>query len=79
MKEKDIIKKLRDDKEYYEGEGKKYFSASGLKTLLNEPGEYGKKLKETEDIVLGSYFHTCVLEPQKKKNYPIWKETDIRS
>lgn len=79
MKEKDIIKKLRDDKEYYEGEGKKYFSASGLKTLLNEPGEYGKKTKETEDLVLGSYFHTCVLEPHKKKNYPIWTDTEIRS
>jgi len=79
MDKKKIIEKLRDDVEYYQGIGKDYFSASSLKQLLKEPGEYGKEVKETENLVLGSYFHTCILEPHRKKDYEIWTETEIRS
>ena len=49
MDKKKIIEKLRDDVEYYQGIGKDYFSASSLKQLLKEPGEYGKEVKETEN------------------------------
>ena len=79
MDKKKIIEKLRDDTEYYQGIGKDYFSASSLKQLLKEPGQFGVTTKETENIVLGSYFHTCVLEPHRKKDYEIWTETEIRS
>ena len=51
MDKKKIIEKLRDDTEYYHGLGKEYFSASSLKQLLKEPGQFGVTTKETENVV----------------------------
>ena len=55
-----IIKKLKDDKEYYGGIGKNYLSNSDIGALLSNPKEYGKddiashaevKLKLTQSLV----------------------------
>ena len=51
--------------------------SSSVKEVL--PDFIGNLIPETEKIVLGSYFHTCVLEPHRKKEYEIWTETEIRS
>ena len=63
---KEIIEKLRDDKEYYNGVGKKYLSNSNIYALLNNPKDYGLGGGgDTPVFAKGRYFHQLILEPEK--------------
>ena len=72
MNSKEIIEKLRDDNNYYGEFGKQYLSNSDIDILLNDDP---LKLKEgkvkTVPMLIGGYFHTCVLEPEKVKSFKI--------
>lgn len=69
---KKVLELLRDDKEYYTGEGRKFLSNSDLYTLLNNPKDFRKNSGEVHTALLhGSYFHTAVLEPEKLKNFDV--------
>ena len=59
------IEKLRIDKEYYTGVGKKYLSNSDIGTLLKNPKEFGKVSEDNINFAKGRLFHQLILEPNK--------------
>ena len=59
------IEKLRIDKEYYTGVGKKYLSNSDIGTLLKNPKEFGKVTDDNINFAKGRLFHQLILEPAK--------------
>jgi hypothetical protein len=65
----EILKKLRDDDNYYGAYGKKFLSFSDIITLLNDPAEYGKSKPPNLNMLKGSYLHHLILEPEKAKEY----------
>ena len=71
MKRKEIIDKLRDDEHYYGDFGKQYLSNSDIKTLLSNPLSLRKPVKNNPYFMIGGYFHTAILEPDKLKNFKI--------
>jgi hypothetical protein len=75
MKKEDVIKKLRDDEHYYGDFGKKYLSNSDIKTLLTNPLALGKASEQRPAFLVGGYFHTAILEPDKLKKYKVIQST----
>lgn len=71
MKLNEIIEKLRDDKHYYGDFGKKYRSNSDIWTLFNNPLSLGESQKPNIHFLIGGYFHTAILEPEKLVSYRI--------
>ena len=71
MDKNEIIEKLRDDVNYYGEYGKKYLSNSDIKTLLNNPLALGEPSKPNPAFLVGGYFHTAILEPDKLKKYKV--------
>ena len=71
MNEKQILKKLRDDNEYYNGIGKNYLSNSNIEALTTEPRQFQAPQKDGEPFVKGRYFHQLILEPEKAKDFHI--------
>ena len=71
MKRKEIIDKLRDDDHYYGEFGQQYLSNSDIKTLLSNPLSLRKPVKNNPYFLIGGYFHTAILEPDKLKKFKI--------
>ena len=71
MKKDDVIEKLRDDEHYYGDFGKKYLSNSDISTLLTNPLALGKPSEPRPAFLVGGYFHTAILEPDKLKKYRV--------
>ena len=69
MNKKAIIKKLKEDEHYYGDFGKQYLSNSDIRTLLNNPLALGEQSKPSPAFLVGGYFHTAILEPNKLKKY----------
>ena len=74
IKEK-VIEKLRDDNHYYGDFGKQYLSNSDISTLLNNPLALGKPLEPRPAFLVGGYFHTAILEPDKLKQFRVIEST----
>ena len=66
-----VIDKLKDDKNYYGDYGKQYLSNSNIRSLINSPNEFKKPTKPAKELIMGSYFHTAMLEPDKSSEYKI--------
>ena len=75
MNKKKILKKLSNDVDYYGSFGKQFLSSSDVGTLLNNPLAYGKEQKKTAAFLVGGYFHTTILEPDKLKKYKVIPST----
>ena len=71
INEKEAIEKLRIDEHYYGDFGKKFLSNSDISTLLKNPLELGKPREQVPAFLVGGYFHTAILEPDKLKKYKI--------
>ena len=71
MKNKAAIEKLRDDENYYGKFGKQYLSNSDIGTLLTNPLALGTPLTPSAAFLVGGYFHTAILEPDKLKKYKV--------
>ena len=69
--EKDIIEKLKQDEHYYGDFGKNYLSNSDISTLLTNPLALGQPSKPSAAFLVGGYFHTAILEPDKLKKYRV--------
>ena len=67
---KETIEKLKDDKQYYGEYGKGFLSASDIKSLLENPSKF-KQTETTLPMVIGRYFHTMMLEPDKLDEFPV--------
>jgi hypothetical protein len=72
----EILEKLKDDNEYYNGVGRKYLSNSDIGSLLKNPKEFGVKRDDTPIFAMGRYFHQLFLEPDKAKE---WDFVDVSS
>ena len=75
MTKKEILKKLKSDEHYYGAFGRKYLSNSDIGTLLTNPLAFGKPSKPSSAFLVGGYFHTAILEPDKLKKFKIIETT----
>jgi len=75
MDNKEILERLKNDEDYYGDFGKQYLSNSDIKSLLNNPLDFKKPSPPNPAFVVGGYFHTCILEPDKLEKYKIVKST----
>lgn len=75
MNKQEVLKCLVDDENYYGDFGKKYLSNSDIGTLLTNPLALGKQQAQRPAFLVGGYFHTAILEPDKLKNFKIVEAT----
>ena len=71
MDDKVAIEKLREDENYYGKFGKQYLSNSDISTLMTNHLALGTPMKPSSAFLVGGYFHTAILEPDKLKKYRI--------
>lgn len=71
MKKEEIIEKLKDDAEYYGEFGQQFLSNSNIQTLLSNPLALRDKQDSNINFLIGGYFHTAILEPDKLKKYRV--------
>jgi hypothetical protein len=79
MKKQQILQKLKIDEDYYGDFGNQFLSNSHVGKLLNDPLNIFKPLKPSPAFLIGGYFHTCILEPDKLKKYKVVKATTRNS
>jgi hypothetical protein len=75
MNKKQVVEKLRDDNLYYGDYGKKFLSNSDIATLFSNPLALGEPSKQSSAFLVGKYFHTAILEPDKLKSFKIIKSS----
>jgi hypothetical protein len=73
MKKEQILQKLKIDEDYYGDFGNQFLSNSHVGRLLNDPLNIFKPMKPSPAFLIGGYFHTCILEPDKLKKYKVVK------
>ena len=73
--DKKIIEKLRQDEHYYGDYGKQFLSNSDIHILLKDPRRLREDKPKTSAIVIGGYFHTAILEPDKLESFKIIKSS----
>ena len=66
-----VLEKLKSDENYYGDFGKQFLSNSDIKTLLTNPLSLGIQSKPSPAFLVGGYFHTAILEPNKLKKYKV--------
>jgi len=72
---KEIYDKLRDDEHYYGDFGKQFLSNSDISTLLKNPKDLHKLKPSSPALLVGGYFHTAILEPDKLNRFKIVEAT----
>lgn len=75
MKSEQIVQKLKDDSNYYGEFGRQYLSNSDISVLLSNPLNFKQPSKQTSAFLIGGYFHTAILEPDKLKKYKVIEAT----
>jgi hypothetical protein len=75
MDKKQVLQKLKEDEHYYGEFGKQYLSNSDISTLLNNPLQLGAPSKPNPNFLVGGYFHTAILEPEKLASFKIVEST----
>ena len=75
MNKKQIIQRLKNDEDYYGEFGQQFLSNSDIGALLKDPLSLHKPKKKTPAFLVGGYFHTCILEPNKVEKFKIIKST----
>jgi len=75
MTKQEVIEKLKIDEHYYGDFGKQYLSNSDISALLHNPLALGKQSEARPAFLVGGYFHTAILEPNKLKNFKIINST----
>ena len=71
MTKKEVLTALKNDDEYYNGIGKQYLSNSNISTLLKNPLALHEPSEPRPAFLVGGYFHTAILEPDKLKNFKV--------
>ena len=75
MNKKQILQKLCNDEEYYGEFGNQFLSNSHIGKLLKDPLRAFEPSKPSPAFLVGGYFHTCILEPDKLDKYKVVKST----
>jgi hypothetical protein len=73
MDKKQILKKLRNDEDYYGEFGNQFLSNSHISKLLKDPLSAFEPSKPSPALAVGGYFHTCILEPDKLESFRVIK------
>ena len=68
---KEIYDKLREDEHYYGDFGKQFLSNSDISILLKNPKDLHKPKPNSPALLVGGYFHTAILEPDKLNRFKI--------
>ena len=69
------LKKLRNDEDYYGDFGKQFLSNSDIYHLLNNPLKFHQPSDPSPAFLVGGYFHTAILEPDKLEKFKVIKST----
>jgi len=72
---KEIYDKLREDEHYYGEFGQQFLSNSDISVLLKNPKDLHKPKPNSPALLVGGYFHTAILEPDKLNRFKIVKAT----
>jgi hypothetical protein len=75
MNKEKILQKLCNDEDYYGEFGNQYLSNSHVGKLLKDPLNAFKPSKPSPAFLVGGYFHTCILEPDKLEKFKIVKSS----
>ena len=75
MNKEEILSRLTNDEDYYGAFGRQYLSNSNISTLLSNPLMLGEETNKTSAMIVGNYFHTAILEPDKLQNFKIIEAT----
>ena len=75
MKSEQVVQKLENDSDYYGEFGKQYLSNSDISVLLNNPLAFKQPSQSIPAFLVGGYFHTAILEPDKLKKYKVIEAT----
>jgi len=75
MTKKEVLEKLKIDEHYYGDFGKQYLSNSDISALLNNPLALGQQSPPSAAFLVGGYFHTAILEPNKLDKYKVVKSS----
>ena len=70
-----ILKRLKIDEDYYGDFGNQFLSNSHVGRLLKDPLNVFKPMKQIPAFLVGGYFHTCILEPEKLDKYKVVKSS----
>ena len=76
MNKEKILQKLCNDEDYYGDFGNQYLSNSHVGKLLKDPLNAFKPSKPSPAFLVGGYFHTCILEPDKLEKFKIVKSSN---
>ena len=79
ISKQEILQRLKIDEDYYGDFGNQFLSNSHVGKLLNDPLNIFKPSKPSAAFLIGGYFHTCILEPDKLKKYKVVKATTRNS
>jgi hypothetical protein len=71
MNKEKILQKLQNDEDYYGKFGNQFLSNSHVGRLLKDPLNVFKKSKPSPAFLVGGYFHTCILEPDKLEKFTV--------
>ena len=75
MNKEQILQKLKNDEDYYGEFGNQYLSNSHIGKLLKDPLRAFEPSKPSPAFLVGGYFHTCILEPNKLNKYKVVKSS----
>ena len=75
MNKEKILQKLNNDEDYYGEFGKQFLSNSDIYYLLNNPLMFHQEQEKSPAFLVGGYFHTCILEPDKLEKFKVIKST----
>ena len=75
MNKEKILQKLKNDEDYYGDFGNQFLSNSHISKLLKDPLRAFEPSKPSPAFLVGGYFHTCILEPDKIDKYKVVKST----
>ena len=73
MNKEKILQKLKNDEDYYGEFGNQFLSNSHVGRLLKDPLNVFKPSKPSPAFLVGGYFHTCILEPDKLDKFKVVK------
>ena len=75
MNKEKILQRLCNDEDYYGEFGNQFLSNSHVGKLLKDPLRAFEPSKPSPAFLVGGYFHTCILEPDKLEKYKVVKST----
>ena len=75
MNKQEILERLKNDEDYYGEFGQQFLSNSNISTLLTNPLALKEPMEKSPALLVGGYFHTAILEPEKLFNFKVINTT----